>query len=1150
MPSHVQFNLPQWQREEDDAAELIHIPLVSSRPSPVGFKFPPIEPHPMIAHRWRKIQKLVKGFVLFVLSVAIVVMLYVRYAGHPTAVVMDPALDDIVLPIDRVTALWKDDFQCLGWRAVAGCDPTGKRQPSEDRACDEPITRDMAGYCEVRNRTSGEIHRVMATTCRGLHQESAFTCNMAKNFTDFSILAASYQHTPPLQVSSSPKISRGIAMSIYQEALPSVFAIVRTLRLHKCKLPIELFYRPSEVSLSNPIVTELISHYNCRLREIRDPLAVRFKTKPYAIYHSQFDHVLFLDSDNIPAKDPTYLFSSPEFIDHGAIFWPDFWQAPYSLFNVNKQSLLWQLVDMPFWNTFEQESGQLLIDRRRSHDALHKLMFYSVGDIVVGDLLEQMRLVWGDKDLFRLAWQNTSTPYYFVQQPPGLGGLYDESSRFFCGVAMIQYDPQGEILFVHRNTVKMTGSPSQTQLITHLQQFTYNDDNTHMYEVSLKGNRMGQKSCYFLPDGVPNSVEGLEKTSISKVEETALQYAIEAGKLIGFEDTKYWGSTLELLELVALYAFGVFALCFILNFAFFRFYYVEKKLYWFDRYSGKKRKYSTPILHLGLMGSRRRSRSMRMGLSIKPLYGLLGLVLLLSVVFGLRDKSIADEVVMNPKLNTLSVRVDRVRDVWTDESFQCIAWRATNDCNPNGPRLPAKDKSCDALIGHKMAGYCEIRNRTSGEIFHVMATTCKSVDDDVTFSCNMARDFTDFSILAAQYKRPPHIAFDLPVNAPKNGIVMSIYDKVLPSAYAVVRTLRLLGCKLAVEIWYRREQINPMNPMIQELVAHHNCYLREIFEPSATHFHTKPYAIYYSAFENVLFLDSDNIPAKDPTYLFESKEFQSTGAIFWPDFWHPNNTLFNVHQQSLLWQILDMPFVDMFEQESGQILINKTKSQAALNKLMYYSGHVPRLLDQLELVWGDKDLYRLAWQNTSTPYYMESRPPSLGGLYDPTSQYFCGVAMLQYDMHGELLFFHRNTVKLTGSPHQTPVITHVQTFTGAGSHRVDIQGNRMGQSSCFFLTESSFVTPIQDTKHATLEETAIQFSIQGSAMAPRPKYSIWSSVIFFAHKMHVTSLVIVGLVIVLGVFCFANIAMVRLTTRRFWIQHVAGVKRKNSIPVV
>ncbi|OQR84497.1 hypothetical protein ACHHYP_13301 [Achlya hypogyna] len=1134
MPNHVQFSLPAWQRD-DDAEDMIHIPLVADHPTPVfsSFKYPPVEPHPMVAHRRRKILRFAKIVIALALAVCAGVAIYMRFARPPRAVVMNPALDDVELPIDRVTSLWGDDFQCLGWRAVAGCDPTGKRAPAADRGCADPITRDMAGYCEVRNRTSGEIYRVMATTCRGIHEHGHFTCDMAKNFTDFSILAATYTHSPPLQVANVAKVSRGIAMSIYQEALPSVYAIVRTLRLHKCKLPIELFYRPSEVSLSNPIVTELISHYNCRLREIRDPLAVRFKTKPYAIYHSQFDHVLFLDSDNIPAKDPTYLFDSPEFQEHGAIFWPDFWQANYSLFNVNKQSLLWQLVDMPFWNTFEQESGQLLIDRRRSADALHKLMFYSVGDIVVGDMLEQLQLVWGDKDLFRLAWQNTSTPYFFVQQPPALGGLYDENSRFFCGVSMIQYDPLGDILFVHRNTVKMTGSPTQTQLITHVQQFTYTTTNTHMYEVGLRGNRLGQKSCYFLPDGVPNVVEGLEKTSISKVEETALQYAIEAGKLIGYEDTKYWGSTLELLEVIALYTFCAFALCFILNFAFFRFYYVEKKLYWFDRYSGKKRKYSTPIVL-----PRRVSRGVAVVLGIITFVG--------TACVCFMSSGPPDDVIMNPALDDAldwsQLKIDRVRGLWTDETFQCVGWRATKDCNPNGPRNPSADRGCDDPISHPMSGYCEVRNRSSGAIFQVMATSCRGIDDGVTFTCNTARAFTDFPQLAAAYKQPPHIAFDKRDVAPSHGIVMSIYESVLPSAYAVIRTLRLHGCKLAVELWYRREQIHPGHPTVQALVTHYNCYLREIYEPSATHFHTKPYAIYYSAFEHVLFLDSDNIPTKDPTYLFSTAEYLATGALFWPDFWHPQNTLFNVHKQSLLWQALDMPFVDMFEQESGQLVVHKPKCAAALKKLMFYSGHAPRLLDSLELVWGDKDLYRLAWLNTSTPFYFERRPPALGGLYDPVTKYFCGVAMLQYDAHGDIVFFHRNTVKLTGAG-EAPVLTHVQRFTGRdlAAYNVGIQGNRMGQSSCFFLTSDFDVTPMAATPHGALEQTAISFATEGYDLAPPASLlQRWSR--YVSHGVVATA------VAVAGIFGFVNLAMVRLTTRKFWIQH--GVKRKNSVPVV
>jgi hypothetical protein len=47
------------------------------------------------------------------------------------------------------------------------------------------------------------------------------------------------------------------------------------------------------------------------------------------------------------------------------------------------------------------------------------------------------------------------------------------------------------------------------------------------------------------------------------------------------------------------------------------------------------------------------------------------------------------------------------------------------------------------------------------------------------------------------------------------------------------------------------------------------------------------------------------------------------GAMFWPDFWRMKKTIFNIHNASVLWNMLGIEFVDMFEQESGQVLIDR-----------------------------------------------------------------------------------------------------------------------------------------------------------------------------------------------------------------------------------
>lgn len=44
----------------------------------------------------------------------------------------------------------------------------------------------------------------------------------------------------------------------------------------------------------------------------------------------------------------------------------------------------------------------------------------------------------------------------------------------------------------------------------------------------------------------------------------------------------------------------------------------------------------------------------------------------------------------------------------------------------------------------------------------------------------------------------------------------------------------------------------------------------------------KAFAIYFSSFKEVLWLDSDNIPLVSPDNIFDSNLYQEHGAVFWP----------------------------------------------------------------------------------------------------------------------------------------------------------------------------------------------------------------------------------------------------------------------------
>jgi alpha 1,2-mannosyltransferase len=173
-----------------------------------------------------------------------------------------------------------------------------------------------------------------------------------------------------------------------------------------------------------------------------------------------------------------------------------------------------------------------------------------------------------------------------------------------------------------------------------------------------------------------------------------------------------------------------------------------------------------------------------------------------------------------------------------------------------------------------------------------------------------------------------------------------------------------------------------------------------------------------------LVLDADNFAVQNPQFLFELDVFQQKGAIFWPDFWHPSNTIFNIHKQSLVWELIDVPFMNSFEQESGQLLVNRTRHADALNILMFYATSHPNLFHKLKLVWGDKDLFRLAWMKAKKEFEMVHFVPGSLGIVNHKRGRFCGMSMVQYDFEGQILFIHRNTIKLTNEMNREETTKH------------------------------------------------------------------------------------------------------------------------------
>mmetsp|Transcript_17106 Transcript_17106/g.47745 ORF Transcript_17106/g.47745 Transcript_17106/m.47745 type:complete len:698 (-) Transcript_17106:291-2384(-) len=442
-------------------------------------------------------------------------------------------------------------IQCIGWKQTSDCSPHGAREPEHDLGCNDPIPHGASGYCNMwdkRFEPRGELKRVMLMSCDS-HPNYALTsgnitCGQASEFAMFSQESVKYRPPNSLQENPSPPTgsppTQGIVFCVAEGLMVSAYASIRLLREQGCELPVEIWYLPDELNATNPIAQELKELYSVEMRSIdmdRTKLCHGggkekcFNVKIHAVYHSRFDSILLLDTDNFVLRDPSYLFDTPEFIEHGAVFWPDFWQPNNTIFNVWNSSLVWELTGVEFVDMFEQESGQVLINRTRHAAALDVLMFYAIPN----NIMWRYSPVYGDKDLFRLAWMRSESSFHMIHHPPGWAGQLKLTR--FCGMTMVQHDPAGQPLFLHRNGYKLDrNAGSQIRIWDMLVDYdpTAGRDYFSYSWVPRKRYNMLVSLCY----GPQHEriayrwVRGDSLASLHSLEETILKFAANATKTL------------------------------------------------------------------------------------------------------------------------------------------------------------------------------------------------------------------------------------------------------------------------------------------------------------------------------------------------------------------------------------------------------------------------------------------------------------------------------------------------------------------------------------------------------------------------------------------------------------------------------------------
>lgn len=217
------------------------------------------------------------------------------------------------------------------------------------------------------------------------------------------------------------------------------------------------------------------------------------------------------------------------------------------------------------------------------------------------------------------------------------------------------------------------------------------------------------------------------------------------------------------------------------------------------------------------------------------------------------------------------------------------------------------------------------------------------------------------------------------------------------SAWVMVRLLRRLGCSLPVELWVMEDRARL--PLIEEafeslgVEVHH---LDLPVDPEAERsslFAAKPEVLVRSRFREVLWLDADSFPVRDPGFLFEDAAYLGTGAVFWPE---PEGY---VSTRPEAWRMFGLERdLETSEVQGGELLVDKARVAAALHLTRWCNQQYPVTYRVLS---GDKDIFRLAFRKMETPYAM---PPGRSVLRDG--------CLFQVGFDGLPLFQHRVSTKL------------------------------------------------------------------------------------------------------------------------------------------
>lgn len=178
----------------------------------------------------------------------------------------------------------------------------------------------------------------------------------------------------------------------------------------------------------------------------------------------------------------------------------------------------------------------------------------------------------------------------------------------------------------------------------------------------------------------------------------------------------------------------------------------------------------------------------------------------------------------------------------------------------------------------------------------------------------------------------------------------------------------------------------------------------------------KSLALLSTSFNDILYLDSDNIPIHKIDDMFNNPNYLKTGFVSWPDYWK-RSTNYKFYGMSGLSGFAE-PISTTPSVESGQLLINKQHHLKTLLLAYYYNYYGPAyfypLFSQGFPGEGDKETFYLASRVVKENSYLITGHKTKSFGYKNKQGSYTGQGILQVNPNdfNKYWFLHINYPKL------------------------------------------------------------------------------------------------------------------------------------------